>query len=1650
MGLMLSIYTKDAFEEILLPALDNANFTFQIDGERYGLEESVEVCLEVVDAQWRIFRNPAFTLLRMDQDCFEQPIHDGDILRLHIGNKQSITIAVIAAEEGLSPFAKYSLNDIYEVTIGKSADNSISINQLGLVSAHHARLVRKPEGWVLEDTSKNGIYIGKERIRGTYLLRFGDCINIFGYKIVFFGTILAVDGNSIAGIDDRKLTPVVCKADPPIPGTAARNKRYFRRSPRYFPDLCTETLAVESPPSLHVMDKRPLLLVIGPAFTMAIPMLLGSLMAIWGRGGASGGAYMYTGLVTAFASALIGVIWAIVNLRYTRRKEQEQKKLRFDLYSNYLIEITDYLKEKQIENRNILLEVYPPADVCASYSEEDPRLWTRNPSHDDFLFIRLGIGDIPFQMQIQTQKQKFTLVNDPMADKPELLRKEYEILRDVPVGISLLEHRIVGIISSDLRGASSLVRSLAVQIAANHCYTEVKMVFIGNFGSRTGMGWDFARWLPHTWSENHKLRYFAQTPEESREVLYALSRLFRFREENNGGRGETVLPHYVVFLDNMAVLENEPAAKYILNPQPGLGLTTVLLSENYEGLPNACQYIIHHDQEFSGVYSVTDTLDKRKNIQFDQVGAEEVDLFARRLSSVRVNELESGSDIPAVLDFFDMLGVSNFEEMDVPGRWKKNRTYDTLRALIGKKAGGANCYLDIHEKYHGPHGLLAGTTGSGKSETLQTYILSLSINYSPLDVAFLLIDFKGGGMANLFEHLPHTVGLISNLSGSQIRRAMVSIKSENLRRQRIFGEYGVNHIDGYTKLFKNQEASEPIPHLMIVIDEFAELKREEPDFMRELISVAQVGRSLGVHLILATQKPAGTVDDNIRSNTKFRICLRVQDRQDSSDMLHKPDAAYITQVGRGYLQVGNDEVYELFQSGWSGARYDSEQQKHKVASVTMLDALGRAAMVGSRSELQRKKRRRYQWVFELVNSILYTAQRLDTTPVQWKRTGAGEEVLKTVAADLNNRVKQYADTRRNSLQLQKMLSLWPEAVDPADITQQLIQRMDAAGERFPEWKERTQLDAVVEYLRDTAVRERCENHLQLWLPPLPEQLPLDQLMDMPSDVLWPGETEEWTLEAPVGLCDAPENQMQITLTIDFAETGHCVVCGLVDSGKSTFLQTLLYSLVNRYSPQHLNIYALDFSSAKLNVFSGLAHVGGVMDGRDLTRIQKFFKMLDNIMIQRQKQLAGGDFRQYIKLHRGEMPAILVAIDQYAVFREKTGNAYDDLILRISSVGAGCGIYLAVTAGGFGGAEIPNRLAENFRNPISLEMGDKFKYGDILRTMHFATLPEANVKGRGLVNVGGAILEFQTALAVLADDDYQRSEKIEARCQFLNSSWTGKWAEEIPTIPEKPVWNEFCSLTAFQTLSEDDRHLPIGYLEEDASVYGVDLSQSFCYLISGRAHTGRTTALRLLMSSAAAKGGQLVVIDGETGELRRNAEDLNARYIYTRKENYEFWKEILPEFKARNQEKRMLVEKGCEDEEIFEAMLHYEKIYIFIHDLGSFMDWVYAPADTEAAIGQIHGFIENVAEKGKLHQIYLFAVCNPDELTQYNGRRAFNAFVGYRAGIHLGGDVDRQRFFSFDNIPFAERTKVTKPGVALAASPQKPGQADKIVLPQWKG
>jgi len=385
--------------------------------------------------------------------------------------------------------------------------------------------------------------------------------------------------------------------------------------------------------------------------------------------------------------------------------------------------------------------------------------------------------------------------------------------------------------------------------------------------------------------------------------------------------------------------------EYLQAPETTLGFSLIYTTHIQANLPENIKTVFTLDGGDKGTLLMNKGELANIPVVLHDISNINTDTMARTLAPIKHMQGVS-TQIPDSVTFFELYNVKRPEEIPVLDLWQKNACHKSLAVPLGLRGRGDIVSLNLHEKAHGPHGLVAGTTGSGKSEIVQSYILSLAANFHPHEVGFLLIDYKGGGMANLFSKLPHLLGTITNLDGSESMRALASIKSELARRQRIFGESGVNNINQYTKIFKAGEVTLPMPHLFIISDEFAELKKEQPDFMSELVSTARIGRSLGVHLILATQKPTGVVDDQIWSNSKFKLALKVADESDSNEILKTPDAARITQPGRAYLQVGNNEIYELFQSAYSGAAFNETAVKQGFdGSVYLINRLGQGELL---------------------------------------------------------------------------------------------------------------------------------------------------------------------------------------------------------------------------------------------------------------------------------------------------------------------------------------------------------------------------------------------------------------------------------------------------------------------------------------------------------------------------------------------------------------------------------------------------------------------------------------------------------------------------------------------------------------------------------
>ncbi|MGN0621783.1 MAG: FtsK/SpoIIIE domain-containing protein [Porcipelethomonas sp.] len=1644
--MVLMVYTKKSVKEYLLPNSQNIDYILDMDNDIFMLGSEMSVKLENIDGKWFINEDDIY---KINAGFNGKVLKDGDLLELKCPSGEIINIIVIDKELSYCIPVKYDTSGVSSISVGMNENSDICYSFNDYVSKNHCILKRSGGMWTVEDLSTNGVFVNNKRINKQVRLKFGDSVNIFGINIVFLDNIIGVSSRygklkvSRIKVYEKNQINAVSYED-------STNTVYYNRSPRNIPVIYNEEIAIEEPPAKKVVKHPPLIQQIGPSFTMAIPMLLGCGLAVYGSysSGMGSSTFMYTGIITAVGSALLGSMWGIFNIRYAKQQEYEEERMRFDAYGNYIMGISDKLRDMYMQNTSALNEMYPPASVYCGYNRNSLLLWNRNFTHDDCFFHRLGIGDIEFQVKIRLPNEKFSLVFDKLKEKPKYLNEEFRTLKNVPVGIDIAEKRLWGITSGPGKtGSYEVMYNLAASIAANNCYTDVKMVFIYDSESPSADKWDFARWLPHVWSENRSFRYTGGNYNDRTDIFNELSKVFRERMEGeNSIRGGSVpKPYYVMFIEDYSLIESEIISKYVFSKDERIGLATFIFSDSCENLPNSCEDIISNDMNFKGVFNVLDSSSKKQEISFDLVSADMLRDFACNISGLQVRELENDTDIPSVLSFFEMYGVEKLEELNVLERWKKNRTYNTMKALIGKKAGGADCYLDIHEKFHGPHGLIAGTTGSGKSETLQTYILSLAVNYSPEDIGFFIIDFKGGGMANCFSDLPHLVGQISNLSGNQVYRAMVSIKSENMRRQRIFNEYGVNSINQYTRLYKNNEAKIPVPHLFIIIDEFAELKREQPEFMRELISVAQVGRSLGVHLILATQKPSGTVDDNIWSNSKFKLCLRVQDRQDSNDMLHKPDAAYITQAGRCYMQVGNDEIYELFQSGWSGAVYDRSMSENKNNIATMITLTGKTAVVGSKARKKRKEKEKLDNLEFLVNTVKNLTRKfeLKTGSLAADRSAANS-IAESILEYSAEKGFDFGNSQADIENMIRFLNVFPFETESIDEVCRIIINSEV---KIPDVKEKTQLDAVVEYLCETAEKNNYGKVMQLWLPVLEKQIYLKELAGYELQSFENGSYEreysKWSIDVIAGMYDDPVNQSQLPLTVNFSKNGHLAVCGMVVSGKSTFLQTLMYSLADKYSPDYVNMYFLDFSSQVLETLSGLPHCGGILGKNDIDKVGKFFNMISKMLDERSKLFGGGNYSQYVEANGVILPAVFVVIDNFADFREKTEDKYEDVIMRISRDGIGCGIFLVITAAGFGMTEIPNRVADNIKSVICLEMGDKYKYMEVLRTNSINVLPESDIKGRGLACIGDGVLEFQTALAEEGSDDYARGNNIKAKCRLIRDSWKGKYARPVPVIPENPDIYDISSVPGYVDAVNTASLIPFAYNVEDASVCSIDLSKIYCFSVSGKSNTGKKNVLKMIMAAASEKGGKIIVIENSGAKLRKFADKYAELYLDSPESVFSFLNDITPEFVRRNKKKNSMLAEGFSNEEIYEKMSDELPYYIFISDLNSFIDMIYQKNEK---LSNMNGFMENIFEKGSIHNIYFFAGVNTEKAFSVMSRPAYMSFVNYKKGVHLGGNISGQRIFAFNNIPYADQNRPMPRGTGYMADENDESCAKNIIIP----
>lgn len=791
-----------------------------------------------------------------------------------------------------------------EIRIGCAPDNTIILSG-NYVKNDSIVLTRKGENYVMKiNNSSYGVLHNGKRAESGELIKDGDFISISDY---FF---CIKDGRVWAQIKDGMTVNSVRYTDRP----AQNGYPKFNRSTRVKTVVNTDRIEILDPPAKPEKPKNNLLMRLLPSMGMLVAAIF---MA------SKGGSMIIFSAISGVMSVLTAIMGVIEGKKEFKTKTAE----RIDTYNSYIERKRDDIEECREEELDGLNSIYiSQPDEIANFDAFSTRLFDRRREDEDFLSVRLGTGAIESGRGVNYKKQEKLEIEDELQKLPGEICEEYKLIENAPIVCPLKDANAIGIVGEE-PFRFDFLKNFVVDIAARQYSSDVKMVFVATPEHKDRVYW--FRFLPQVFCEAINSRTIVINDESKNTVFEYL-----YKELTQRKQSKTLDHHTVVFIYDEYGFQNHPISKFV-DCAGELGITFVFFGDKASDIPMGCTSIINIIDAQNA--ELIDAAGKRDTVEFEypRISEQETQDIIDILAPVYTEELSLEGTLTKNYSMFDMLNIIAVDDIDLEKRWAGSAVSKSMAAPLGVSKSGT-VYLDLHDKAHGPHGLVAGTTGSGKSEILQTYILAMSTLFHPYEVGFVIIDFKGGGMVNQFRTLPHLVGAITNIDGKEIDRSLKSIKAELQKRQRYFADADVNHIDKYITKYKKGEVDRPLPHLIIIVDEFAELKAEQPEFMKELISAARIGRSLGVHLILATQKPSGQVNEQIWSNSRFKLCLKVQSQEDSNEVLKSPLAAEIKEPGRAYLQVGNNEIFELFQSAYSGAPEKTDDSKVKEFTIYSL------------------------------------------------------------------------------------------------------------------------------------------------------------------------------------------------------------------------------------------------------------------------------------------------------------------------------------------------------------------------------------------------------------------------------------------------------------------------------------------------------------------------------------------------------------------------------------------------------------------------------------------------------------------------------------------------------------------------------------------
>lgn len=717
-------------------------------------------------------------------------------------------------------------------------------------------------------------------------------------------------------------TAVQGSSTPPDPQAGRCGPVAFNRSPRVQDRYAGITLDV---PAVPVEQDPPDF----PVLALIAPILMGSAM------------YWFTKSPMSLLIVLLTPTMIIGNHLTQRRRRRRRRARDVTRFTERLDGLAERLVEEQVVERQVREREAPPiATVRAQAHDRGPGMWSRRPEHWNFLVLRLGTGTMPSRCEV---KEPATIDEKVFADQVARVIDPHRTLADVPVVESLPDVGSIGI-AGDARSVAQTLDALVLQLTALHSPAEVALAAVVGPDRSAGLQW--LTWLPHSGGPHGPLTVpqLADEPRSAATLVEDLERVVAERMPGSGPslRGEfgvddsaldrggdvgaggrtagtgarSPLPAVVVVVTEGAPVDRSRLVQ-LAERGPDAGVFVLWAAPRTDALPAACRtYVRCGERPEAGLVRSGVRVD---DLVPERVTAEEAVAFARRMAPVEDAGcvVEDETDLPRSVSLLDLVGHEVADDASaLARRWDEHRPGPgqarRLAAVVGS-AGREPALLDL--RAHGPHALVGGTSGAGKSEFLQAWVLGLATELGPEDVTFLFVDYKGGSAFAECTRLPHCVGIVTDLTPRLVQRALTSLRAEIMHREQILHRAGAKDL---VELERRGDGNAP-PALVIVVDEFAALVGDVPEFVDGMVDIAQRGRSLGIHLVLATQRPAGVVRDNLRANTALRVALRMADPADSVDVVGVPDAAHLDPAtpGRAVLSTGPGRT-RGFQAAYAG------------------------------------------------------------------------------------------------------------------------------------------------------------------------------------------------------------------------------------------------------------------------------------------------------------------------------------------------------------------------------------------------------------------------------------------------------------------------------------------------------------------------------------------------------------------------------------------------------------------------------------------------------------------------------------------------------------------------------------------------------------